>query len=307
MSKRHASPSPTVVGLLFCAVSTVLALAASARAELYGIGRGLNADTFYQINTSTGAATPLFSFSNVGTTATFHLAYNPVTNRFVTVQMNGTTSSTLIEIDALGLTASSVVHGIPASAFEGIEYSSSLGGLVVSYGANTNVTGRLALLDNGYNLINNNPSTGLPDGDTLFLDGAGGLNVLDSNNPYNGWQRNLITNPFGATSINVNGAQNPFLATDTDAAWKADEGNLFLTRTTSLARIVGPNNIFAVGPYGGGVNITGIAVGPPIPEPGSLALVAIGVVATALRRGASSATRTRRNPVPPVCMPVRPS
>ncbi len=71
MSKHHASPSPTVVGLLFCAASTVLALTASARAELYGIGRGLNADTFYQIDTSTGAATPLFSFSNVGTRRRF--------------------------------------------------------------------------------------------------------------------------------------------------------------------------------------------------------------------------------------------
>lgn len=285
MSQRLASSSSSAVVLsLVGAAVTVLAITATVRAELYGIGRGISTDTFYQINTSTGAATPLFSFSNVGTTGTFHLAYNPVTNRYVTVQMNGTTASTLIEIDATTSTAAAVVHGIPTTAFEGVEYSAPLGGFVVSYGTTTNATGRLALLNNGYGLINMNANTGLPDGDTLFLDSTGGLNVLDSNNPYNLWQRNLITNPFGVTTITPNGLQNSFLATDTDAAWKADEGNLFLTRTTSLARIVGPNNLFNVGPYGGGVNITGIAVGPRIPEPASISLVvAAAVGATALR------------------------
>ncbi len=252
-----------------------LVAAPPARAELYGIGRGLNVDTFYQLNTTTGAATPLFSFSNVGTTGTYHLAYDPVSDKYLTVQENGTTASTLIQIDANSSTAAAVVHGIPTSAFEGIEYSAPLGGIVVSYGPSTAATGRLALLDSGYNLIDNNASTGLPDGDTLFLDGTGGLNVLDSNNPYGGWQRNLITNPFGAISITVNGAQNPFLATDTDAAWKADESTLFLARQSTLARIVGPNNLFTVGPYGSGINITGIAVGPRIPEPASLALLAV--------------------------------
>jgi hypothetical protein len=281
MSQRCA---PSFTAPLLAALFAVLWVAAPARADLFGIGRGISTDTFYQINTATGAATPLFSFSNVGTTATFHLAYNPATNNFVTVQQNGTTSSTLIEIDAVNSTASAVVHGIPTTAFEGIEYSASLGGFVVSYGPSTNTTGRLALLGNGYNLINNNPNTGLPDGDTLFLDGNGGLNVLDPNNPYNAWQRNLITNPFGATTITVNGLQNPFVAADCDAAWKGDEGNLFLTRTTSLARIIGPNNIFNVGAYGGGISITGIAVGPPIPQPTSLALFIIAAAATIRRR-----------------------
>lgn len=271
---------------LFARASSILSLlltapflAESARAELYGIGRGLSTDTFYQINTSTGAATPLFSYSNVGTTGSVHLAYNPVTDRYLTVQQNGTTNSTLIEIDASTSTAAAVVHGIPSTAFEGIEYSPSLGGIVVAYGNTTAATGQLALLDNGYNLINNNSNTGIPDADTLFLDGAGGLNLLDPNNPYNGWQRNLITNPFGSISINVNGLQNSFLPTDPDAAWKADEANLFLTRTTSLARIVGPNNLFAVGPYGSGINITGIAVGPPIPEPAFAGVLLLAVLA----------------------------
>ncbi len=276
MSQRHTPSSVLALALL--------SIPAAARADnLYGIGRGISTDTFYQINTSTGAATPLFSYSNVGTTGTFHLAYNPVTNRFLTVQHNGISSSSLIEIDPVGLTAAAVVHGIPTNAFEGIEYSAPLGGFVVSYGINTNATGRLALLDNGYNLINNNANTGLPDGDTLFLDSAGGLHVLDPNNPYNSWQHNLITNPFGAISINPSGFSNPFQTTDVDAAWKGDEAKLFLTQTTSLARIVGPNNIFSVGPYGGGITITGIAVGPAIPAPASLALLAAAVV---LRRRA---------------------
>ncbi|MCC6661806.1 MAG: hypothetical protein IT437_13075 [Phycisphaerales bacterium] len=278
---QHRAP-PHVLPLLIPALA-LLSVNAAVRADLYGIGRGIGADTFYQINTATGAATPLFSFSNAGTTSTFHLAYNPVTNRFVTVQQNGTTSSTLIEIDATTFTAAAVVHGIPTSAFEGVEYSASLGGFVVSYGTTTGATGRLALLDNGYTLINNNPSTGLPDGDTLFLDGTGALNVLDPNNPYNGWQRNLINNPFGATSIVVAGGSNPFAATDADCAWKADESRLFLTQTTSLARIVGPNNIFSVGPYGPGISITGIAVGPPIPAPASLCLLAAAGAVTLLR------------------------
>lgn len=286
MSHRHAPSAAIVLVVLPALFAVSLGIVSTARAELYGIGHGISTDTFYQINTATGAATPLFSFSNVGTTGTFHLAYNPVTNRYVTVQVNGTTSSTLIEIDAAGALASAPVHGIPTTAFEGIEYSASLGGFVVSYGTTTNATGKLALLDNGYSLINNNANTGLPDGDTLFLDSAGGLNVLDSNNPYNGFQRNLITNPFGATAISVNGASNPFTAADTDAAWKADEGNLFLTRTTSLARIVGPNNLFTVGSYGPGINITGIAVGPPIPEPGTMGVLTLAVIANYLRRAA---------------------
>jgi len=84
MSKRHASPSPTVVGLLFCAVTTVLALAASARAELYGIGRAQRRHVLPNQHLDR-RRTRCSAFSNVGTTATFHLAYNPVTNRFVTV------------------------------------------------------------------------------------------------------------------------------------------------------------------------------------------------------------------------------
>ena len=293
MSQRHVSqrhaPSRVVLPFLAAALG-LLSAAGTARADLYGIGRGISTDTFYQINTATGAATALFSYSNIGTTASFHLAYNPVTNRFLTVQQTGTTSSTLIEIDAVTSTASAVVHGIPTTAFEGIEYSASLGGFVVSYGNSTNTTGSLALLDNGYNLSNMNANTGLPDGDTLFLDGNGGLNVLDSNNPYNGFQRNLITNPFGATVINFAGFSNPYQATDTDAAWKADEGNLFLTRTSSLARIVGPNNLFTVGPYGGGITITGIAVGPPIPAPATVGLLgALGAAALRRRRRGGAA------------------
>jgi hypothetical protein len=279
----HSFRNPSGLLCATCAIFSVLALTGTARGELYGIGRGLNFDTFYEINTSTGAATPLFSFSNAGTDGTFGLTYNPVTNRYLTVQQSGTAGSILIEIDPNGA-ASAVVHGIPGAAFEGVEYSASLGGVVVSYGNSTLATGRLALLNNSYALINNNASTGLPDGDTLFLDGTGGLNVLDPNNPFNGWQRNLITNPFGAINITPNGLQNPFLASDTDAAWKADESTLFLTRTNALWRIVGPNNLFSVGSYGSGINITGIAVGPPIPEPMTVGLSGLMGAVGLLRR-----------------------
>jgi hypothetical protein len=274
--------APRFVAGLIAVIGAHSLSVSTAKAELYGIGHGISADTFYQIDTSTGAATPLFSFGNAGTTLTYALTYDPVSNKYLTVQATGLTQTALIEIDAVTQTAAAVAHGIPGTAFEGIEYMPSLGGTVVSYGNSTTATGKLALLNSSYSLINNNPSTGITDGDTLFLDSTGALNLLDSNNPYGGWQRNTITNPFGAISINVNGASNPFTGTDFDLAWKADEAKLFLTRQTSLARIVGPNNIFSVGSYGSGIQITGIAVGPPIPEP--TVISAFGAAALFVRR-----------------------
>lgn len=190
----------------------------------------------------------------------------------------------MIEIDATTSTAVAVFSNFGQSAFEGIEYSPSLGGIFIASGNTTAATNRLFLLNNSYAAIASNLNTGILDGDTLFLDGHGGLNLLDTNNPYNGWQRNLITNPFTSISITPNGLQNSFTMPDVDAAWKADENALFLTRTTSLARIVGPNNLFAVGPYGGGTNITGIAVGPPIPEPTTAAVVVLGSTCVTRRR-----------------------
>lgn len=259
-------------------------LATGTKAELYGIGHGIQSDTFYQINTATGAATPLFNFGNAGTINTYALTYNPNTNKYLTVQVNSTTQTSLIEIDAVSQTAVAVVNGIPTTAFEGIEYSAALGGVVVSYGTSTLATGKFALLDNGYNLINNNAATGISDGDSIYVDSAGALVMMDSNNPHLGWQRNTIINPFGAITINPNGLSNPYTASDYDFAWKADESRLFLTRQTSLATVVGPNNIFAVGPYGGGTNITGIAVGPPIPEPASLLFASCAALGLTSRR-----------------------
>jgi hypothetical protein len=256
----------------------------SEASNLYGVGRTLAGDVFYQIDTTTAQPTPLFSFGNAGTAGIFGLTYNPVTNRFLTVQQVNASQSILVELDAVNQTASAIAHGIPTAFFEGIEYDSSLGGLVVSYGPGSSFSGKLALLDNSYALIANQPTTGIVDGDTLFVDGLGRLNVLDADDPSGAppFQRNVITNPFGAISLATAGFSNPFITADKDAAWKSDENRLFLTRTNSLAYIVGPNNIFAIGSYG--TNITGIAVAPVIPEPASCVVVASAVLLAWRRR-----------------------
>lgn len=268
----HRCPSRIVLGGV---VLGALAAPAGAVTNLYGVGRTLAGDVFYQIDTTTAQATPLFSFGNGGTAGIFGLTYNPVTNRFLTVQQVNANQSILIEIDAANQTASAVVHGIPTPFFEGIEYDPSLGGVVVSYGPGSSFSGRLALLDNSYALINNQPTTGIVDGDTLFVDGLARLNVLDPDDPSGSppFQRNVISNPFAAITLAPAGFSNPFTTSDKDAAWKADENRLFLTQTTSLAYIVGPNNIFSIGSFGG-AGITGIAVAPVIPEPATLAVLA---------------------------------
>jgi hypothetical protein len=283
MESSKNSRISRILGVTFAAVAC--SATASFATTLYGIGRTLNADVFYQIDTTSGAATPLFGYGNAGTTGTFGLTYNPVSNRFLTIQQSGTSSSTLIEIDATTSTAAAVVHGIPTNFFEGIEYSAALGGIVVSYGPGGNFSGRLALLDSSYNLIANNPSTGMLDCDTLYVDSAGALNMLDTNHPHGGWQRNSIANPFGSISINVNGPSNPYAFTDTDFAWKADIGRLYLSRQSQLSHVVGPNNIFTIGAYGGAA-ITGLAVGPnpSVPEPTAAAVALIACVATRRRR-----------------------
>jgi hypothetical protein len=262
-----------------------LALPVEATTELYGVGRTLAGDVFYQINTTTAQATPLFSFGNAGTAGIFGLTYNPTTNRFLTVQQVSSSQSILIEIDAASQTAAAVVHGIPTGFFEGIEYAPSLGGVVVSYGPGSSFSGRLALLDSSYALIGNQPTTGIVDGDTLFVDGLARLNVLDPDDPSGSppFQRNVISNPFASISLAPAGFSNPFTTSDKDAAWKADENRLFLTQTTSLAYIVGPNNIFSIGSFGG-AGITGIAVAPVIPEPASIVIVGSVAFLTLRRR-----------------------
>lgn len=270
----------------------LLSIPALSIAQLYGVSHGsAGMDTLYTINTTTGAATAVFSFANGGSINTSELAYNPVTNKLITIQTVSAFQSRLVEIDHVAMTATAVSHGIPTNFFEGVEYSSSLGGLVVGYGPGGFFSGKLSLLNNSYGLINSNASTGFADTDCLFVDGSGDLNVLDDN--YNmGFQRNKIFNPFsGMTTSPFGGSIFAWSGNtvDYDLAWKGDEGRLFLTRKYSLATVNATSTVItSVGSYGISsdgteIAITGLAV-VPVPEPASAMVLAIGAAALLRRR-----------------------
>jgi hypothetical protein len=273
------------------ALLVVSAVGAHAQLKLYGVGPtslGTPTYDFSLINTTTGAATTLFSFSVPGTTAVNYLTYVPSTNKFLSVGVVSASQSLLVEIDHVAQTATTVGHGIPNTYFEGLEYLPSLGGVVVSHGPGGFWTGSIALLNPAtYALMATGAIPGAPDSDIIFMDGTGALNYLDANNPNsNGFQRNLINNPFGVMSV-TGVAANTFnpLGREPDLAWKADEGRLFLSQLTQLSTVGAGNVITTVGPYGvtaGGapIEITGLAV----PEPGALIVLGAGALALLRRR-----------------------
>lgn len=275
------------------ALSLLAALAVGASAQpLYGVGRSVPGAAmygFYQINTTTGAATQLFSFNVANTTGVNFLTYNPVVNRFVTVGAVSANQAVLVEIDHVAQTAAAVTHGIPNAFFEGLEYMPSLGGLVVSHGPGGFFTGNIALLNpTTYGLISSQAIPGAPDSDVLFADGAGQLNVLDPNNlNSSGFHRNVINNPFGAVSVTgvPNNTFNP-LGGEPDLHYKVDEGRLFLTQVSQLSTVGPLNGITTVGSYGthasgAPINITGISA---VPEPATMTALGAGLLLLARRR-----------------------
>jgi len=270
-------------------VLAAAAVGASAHAQLYGVSSINGYDEFCQINTTTGAATTLFTFGVPGAQRVQSLCYVPTTNKFLTVAELSPFNSLLVEIDAVAQTATVVSNGIPTSYFEAVEYSNPNSGVAVSYGPGGYYSGSLALLNPvGYGLVANNGSTGLADGDTLFEDSSGQLNVMDSNNPTGGYQRNIVNNPFGVSSLTGFGS-NMFAAQDDDFAWKADEGKLFMTDEVSLNIVnASSTTITNVGVYGvdsAGMKyvMTGLAT-KAVPEPASLLALGVGLVSLLKRR-----------------------
>ncbi|MBI5707897.1 MAG: PEP-CTERM sorting domain-containing protein [Armatimonadetes bacterium] len=273
-------------------VALLAAAAVGANAQLYGVGPANNGTAAYHfsvINTLNGAATQQFTFSVPNTTAVNFLTYVPQTNRFLAVGVVSAFSSVLVEIDAGAQTATTVSHGIPNAYFEGLEYMSSLGGVVVSHGPGGFFTGSIALLNPiTYGLISTGAVPGASDSDIIFDDGTGAVNTIDANNPNsNGWQRNIINNPFGAMSVTgiANNTFNP-AGGEPDLAWKANESRLFLSQLTQLSTVGALNAISGVGAYGTSslgtpIEVTGIAA---VPEPATMAVLGLGALAAIRKR-----------------------
>jgi|GEM_PF-2088266 len=285
-----------ILSLIVLAALTVAASASS----LYGVGTAGNSHFLSTINTSTGAATQLFSFSfssASGITGVFGLTYIPATNKFLTVGQIGPSQAALVEIDPVAQVATIQSLTVPGNPlFEGIEYSSALNQVVLSVGPGGFFTGNLAFLNpSTYGLNSVNSATGMSDSDILFTDSTGAMNVLDPNNiPGTGAMRNVINNPLAGTTLTGVGTNfwsltNPMQ----DLAYKGDVSTLFSTTTGQLFSVNGGSTAATAigGGYGGAsgalIRMRGIAVASqPVPEPATLVLGAAGLVAAVRRRRA---------------------
>ncbi len=270
-----------IFAIVFGTSLSTVALAGGP-ATLFGISSVGTTDTFCSINTTTGAATAIFSYTNSGGSETYGLAYNPTNNRFMTIHIQAANLCNLIEIDPVALTATVVTPLVGSTFFEGVEYSSSLGGWVITYGAN-GFSPNLALLSNTHNALQTNIATGISDMDQLYVDGTGALNMQDTNDLFGGFERNRLNNPFTGLTESCVGPN--IYAPMYDAGWKQDESKLFFTDVNTLSYINGTETGFVtVGNFGTQFRMTGIAAVNPVPEPTSMVALAAGLGILARKR-----------------------
>lgn len=276
------------------------AVGSSAHAlNLYGVydyvdATGTPASAIGTINTSNAAVTPWFNLnlpSNV--IGVQGLAYVPSTNKFITIGRIGNTLSALLQVDPV-LQTTSVIGTSFSGLMEGVEYSSALNRIVVTWGTTTFITNQFAFLNPSGYASTVNATPGHADGDTLFTDANGDLNLLDTNNPTNGRQRNIVNNPQGPGTTYTGVGSNfwSIASPVVDLAYKSDDANLYATTITTLSTVNGASTALnTIGNYGGVngaiIQMRGLAVASqPVPEPATFVLGAAGLAAAIRRRRA---------------------
>lgn len=243
------------------ALSAFLVAAAGAHAiGLHGIATSFSGFTFLKINPTTAACTPLATLNLPGVATINALTYDAYHRQYVAVANVSGNSAYLITIDPITFQTSAPVTGITTGYMEGVEYCANLGGLVVSYG-NNYYTKNLGLLDVGYDLAASSTFYETDfDMDTVFQDKYLQVNILDTNNHIDEYDRHWVINPFNnPVRQGFNGS---YGATDYDVARHPGLERLYVTRGTSLGYVNDPNpGVIPVGGYGG-YDVRAIAYGP---------------------------------------------
>jgi hypothetical protein len=194
-----------LIGLLFFAGTS---FAAPPATTLYGImGDGISTNyQFAKVNTNTGLATTLFSFTLPYQVSA--LAYNPNTAKFVAIGQVGSDvpyTGMVVVIDAVTQTLEEhAITGLPASPFTnfvGIEYNPPSDQVLVTYGqdANPNLQNRIAAISStGAVLDFTEPALAVSDFDiAVFNPVTSQLIDADTNDP----PFEAISDVFGTPEI----------------------------------------------------------------------------------------------------------
>lgn len=234
-----------VVASLSC-----LCLGSTVHAQLLGVTTNIShVASLVQIDTTTGAATEIFSFT-MPTPAgdDLHgLARDPGTGHLFSLLPD---SHLVAEIDP-------ILHAVTYHSFSGpdvresIEYSDLLGSLLVGHQNGSTATHTLSKMNpDGTFGATVDLGNVLEDMDMLGLDPRdGSLLAYDVSNPINGYILNRINDPFGSPSLTgiYNGPGDPL--NDYDLA--AHQGTLYLSNLFTLYKFSGDlQSRNAIGAFG---------------------------------------------------------